>query len=116
METTQLTSVDDVVGVNGIISASLVTRSGEYVESTIPSTTRRDTFSAMSAIILGAAERSAIELNESLQAISVELDKTVLTIFGLDSQHLMAIVSTPEADKNEMIETARAWKEKVFRH
>lgn len=105
-------SISDVASVNGVLSASLITRSGEYVEGTIPSDTRRDTFSAMSAIILGAAERSAIELNDSLLKVSVELDNSMLLVFGLDSQYLMAVISAPEADSDEIIETARVWKER----
>lgn len=112
MKSTQLVSINDVASVNGVLSASLITRSGEYVEGTIPSDTRRDTFSAMSAIILGAAERSAIELNDSLLKVSVELDNSMLIVFGLDSQYLMAVTSTTEADADEIIERARIWKER----
>lgn len=112
MKSTQLMSINDVANVNGVLSASLITRSGEYVEGTIPSDTRRDTFSAMSAIILGAAERSAIELNDSLVKVFVELDNSMLIVFGLDSQYLMAVISAPEADVDEIVETARVWKER----
>lgn len=112
MKSTQLMSIKDVASVSGVLSASLITRSGEYVEGTIPPDTRRDTFSAMSAIILGAAERSAIELNNSLLKVSVELDNSTLIVFGLDSQHLAAVISTSEADVNEIVETTKILKEK----
>ena len=116
MKSTQLMSIDDIASIDGVISASLITRGGEYLEGTIPPDTRRDTFSAMSAIILGAAERSAIELNDSLLKVSVGFDSSLLMIFGLDSQCLMAVIGPPEADIDKIIETTRVWKGNGIKH
>lgn len=112
MEFPQQVSLKDVASVNGVISASVITRSGEYVEGSMPANARKDTFAAMSAIMLGASERLAIEVNAGLESISVTLNGYRLTIIGLDSQYLMTIVSTPEAEQQEITAAAWAWKEK----
>ena len=111
MEFPQALGLDSVSSINGVLNAAIITRNGEYVKGTIPATARKDTFSAMSAIMLGASERLAIEINDGLENISIVLDDHVLIIIGLDSQYLMSIISTHGADMNRIIDSARSWKD-----
>lgn len=64
----------------GIEEAILVSRNGTYIAGTVPKTVHVETFAAMFAILLGAAENSTSELREVLDNVVINLETSKMVI------------------------------------
>lgn len=73
-----LGEIKDLEGVRDVI---LVSRSGIHIAGKVPEGSHRETFSAMFAILFGAAETATSQLKKELRSVTVELeDSKVLTV------------------------------------
>jgi len=86
-----------------ILSKTLVSRSGMHLAGGVPSSTHLETYVAMSAIILGAADTATSELNEKLSYVSVEMEGSRLVLIGLGAKALLVIHTA----KDMNVETLR---------
>lgn len=85
--------LDELVG-RGAVGAGLVGRDGLPVMLRFPSPVQEETFSAMAAALLGAAEAALLELAEQSTAVaSVEAGKLRLVVAGLDETHLLVVAA-----------------------
>jgi predicted regulator of Ras-like GTPase activity (Roadblock/LC7/MglB family) len=64
----------------GIEEAILVSRNGTYIAGTVPQAVHVETFAAMFAILLGAAENSTSELKEVLDNVVINLETSKIVI------------------------------------
>ncbi|HKZ90124.1 MAG TPA: roadblock/LC7 domain-containing protein [Thermoplasmata archaeon] len=78
--------VDDVV---------LVSHSGAHIAGNVPQGAHSDTFVAMFAIILGAAETARSELKERLDSVVINMETSRLVIINHGSKALF-VVRTPK--------------------
>lgn len=69
---------------DGVKDVVLVSRSGMYIAGDVPKGVHTETFVAMFAILLGAAETATSELKERLNSVVVNLDdfKVVVVLNG----------------------------------
>jgi predicted regulator of Ras-like GTPase activity (Roadblock/LC7/MglB family) len=102
--------LDELVG-RGVLGAGLVGRDGLPVLLRFPSPVQEETFSAMAAALLGAAEAALLELAEQSTAVaSVEAGKLRLVVSGLDETHLLVVAAPASLDAAKLgpaIEAAR---------
>ena len=70
----------DIETSEGIEEALLVSRNGTYIAGTVPKTVHVETFAAMFAILLGAAENSTSELREVLDNVVINLETSKMVI------------------------------------
>ncbi len=102
------TILDNIKEKPGITDAVLVSRSGMHIAGKVPSGAHAETFVAMSAILLGAAETSTSELKEKLKIVTIMLERSKVAIgvvspkavlvlksdLSESDEHLMEILST----------------------
>lgn len=77
--------------VNGISDALLVSRSGMHIAGDVPKGAHTETFVAMSAILLGAAETATSELKEKLRHVDIELDRSNIVIATISARALLVL-------------------------
>ncbi len=75
----------------GIEDAILVSRNGTYIAGTVPTGVHVETFAAMFAILLGAAENSTSELNETLDTVVINLETSKMVIVHAGPKALMVL-------------------------
>ena len=91
----------------GFEDAILVSRNGTYIAGTVPKSVHVETFAAMFAILLGAAENSTSELKEVLDNVIVNLETSKLVIVHCGPKALMVLhmpKATDSADAKRTIE------------
>jgi predicted regulator of Ras-like GTPase activity (Roadblock/LC7/MglB family) len=85
--------LDEIVG-RGAVGAGLVGRDGLPVLLRFPRPVQEETFSAMAAALLGAAEAALLELGEQGAAqASIEAGKVRLVVTGIDDTHLLVVAA-----------------------
>jgi predicted regulator of Ras-like GTPase activity (Roadblock/LC7/MglB family) len=82
--------LNELRSVGEIASAAVVSRSGMIIDGDAPSFIHMETFGAMMAIMLGAAETATAESQSSLRYINVELATSNLVILGAGQRVLLA--------------------------
>ncbi|NPA74619.1 MAG: dynein regulation protein LC7 [Euryarchaeota archaeon] len=93
--------IEEFKSKTGVDKVVLVSRTGMYMEG--DDIENQDTFSAMSAIVLGAAETATSALG-TVERICVEIEKGVLlTITAAGRRGVLAVISK-EDHWNEIVE------------
>jgi predicted regulator of Ras-like GTPase activity (Roadblock/LC7/MglB family) len=109
--------LDDLLA-KGALGAGLVGRDGLPILLRFPRPVQEETFSAMSAALLGAAEAALLELAEQASAVAtVEAGKVRLSVSGLDDTHLLVVAAptTLEAAKlSAAVDAGRAQLRKIL--
>ncbi|KYK25780.1 MAG: hypothetical protein AYK23_03760 [Candidatus Proteinoplasmatales archaeon SG8-5] len=92
--------LDKIKQNEGISDAVLVSRSGMHIAGNVPKGAHAETFVAMSAILLGAAETATSELKERLRIVSIMLEQSKVAI-GVVSQKAVLVLKADldEADE-----------------
>lgn len=93
-------TLDEIKKNEGITDAILVSRSGMHIAGNVPKGAHAETFVAMSAILLGAAETATSELKEKLKIVTIMLDSSKVAI-GVVSQRAVLVLraNLDEADE-----------------
>jgi predicted regulator of Ras-like GTPase activity (Roadblock/LC7/MglB family) len=73
-----------------------------YVMGGPPKGVHRETFAAMSAIILGAAETTSTELKDKLTKVVIELTEQNLILIGVGPKYLVVVTADRDADHNKI--------------
>ncbi len=84
--------------VEGVHDAVLVSRSGQYLAGTIPEGAFPDTFVAMFAILVGAAETATSELKERLDTVVVNMESSKIVIVNDGPKAIFVLRSRRDAD------------------
>lgn len=92
----------------GMMGAGLVGRDGLPLLLRFPRPVQEETFSAMTAALLGAAEAALLEMAEQAPAVvTVEAGRMRLAIAGLDDVHIL-VVAAPTSLPASQLATAVA--------
>jgi len=102
--------LDEIRGLESVLDVSLVSRSGMYVMGDPPSGVHQETYAAMAAIIMGAAETTSSELKDTLYNIIMCLGERNLVLANVGSRYMMTIALLPDSDVGE---TLSQTKEKI---
>jgi predicted regulator of Ras-like GTPase activity (Roadblock/LC7/MglB family) len=70
----------EVKNLDGVNDAVLVSRSGMYIAGSVPEGVFQDTFVAMFAILLGAAETATSELKDRIDTIVLNLEQSRIVV------------------------------------
>ncbi len=90
--------LDGLRSVGDIEASAIVSRDGLLMASDIATGINAETFAAMSATMLGAAETAAAELGRGLpDRIIVESEETKLIAIGTGPKALLVVMTSPEA-------------------
>ncbi|MDP6627616.1 MAG: roadblock/LC7 domain-containing protein [Methanopyri archaeon] len=90
--------LDDLRSVGDIEASAIVSRDGLLMASDMATGINAETFAAMSATMLGAAETAASELGRGLpDRVIVESEETKLIAIGTGPKALLVVMTSPEA-------------------
>ena len=88
----------DLKQMGGINASSIASRDGLLVVSDMESESHAETFAAMSATMLGAAENATTELGKGIpDRVIVESDHGKLVAMGAGPKALLVILTEPDA-------------------
>ncbi len=93
-----------------ISDVTLVSRSGMHIAGEVPKKAHRETYVAMSAILLGSAETATSELEDRLKYVLVELENTRILIQDSGSS---AILVTRLEDGGKVEDILEATKKSI---
>ena len=96
--------LDGIKQSGGISDAVLVSRSGMHIAGKVPAGAHAETFVAMSAILLGAAETSTSELKENLKIVTIMLDKSKVSIGVISAKAVLVIKSDLSESSEALLE------------
>jgi len=82
----------------GVEDAVLVSRSGMHIAGTVPRGAHAETFVAMFAILLGAAETATSELKERLDSVVINLEASRVMIVNDGPKALFVLRASRDAD------------------
>jgi predicted regulator of Ras-like GTPase activity (Roadblock/LC7/MglB family) len=88
-------------------SVYMASRAGVFTVGTTPEMTERTMFSAITSMMLGAAEQLSTEMGDDLDHVILRLNKTNLMIMGAGPKHMVGIELRPEADLKKLIIEAK---------
>jgi predicted regulator of Ras-like GTPase activity (Roadblock/LC7/MglB family) len=111
MPVTELNQVlADMRRAGGIRAIAIVSRDGILIVSDMPAEIHPETFAAMSAIMLGAAETAALEINTTPpDRIIVETDQGRLVVCGAGERMMLVALADIQAGLGHVIvEMSRA--------
>ncbi|MEM2943121.1 MAG: roadblock/LC7 domain-containing protein [Methanomassiliicoccales archaeon] len=110
-ELSQIRNVlDEIKRIDHVLDVSLVSRGGMYITGDPPRGVHQETFAAMAAIIIGAAETTSAELKDTLNKVVLHLSGRNLILTGAGPRYLIALATDPSADINKIATDA---KEKI---
>lgn len=112
MATTEMLEkvLNDINNVGGVEASAIASRDGLLICSTIPAKNHADTFVAMSATMMGAAETATTELGKGIpDRIIVESKHGKILGTGAGSKALLLVMTKPDAGLGlVLIEMAKA--------
>ena len=94
--------LDEIKSSGGITDAILVSRSGMHIAGKAPKGSHSETFVAMSAIMLGAAETSTSELKDKLKIVTIHLEQSKLAM-GVVTQKAILVIKAGQSDSDEKL-------------
>jgi len=100
MTTTELLEkiLNDLKNIGGIEASAVASRDGLLIYSTVSKKLHAETFAAMSATMLGAAETATTELGKGIpQRIIVESENGKLIATGAGQKALLVVMTEPDA-------------------
>jgi predicted regulator of Ras-like GTPase activity (Roadblock/LC7/MglB family) len=95
--------LNELRSVGEISNAAVVSRSGMLIDGDAPDNVHMETFGAMMAIMLGAAETATSESKETLQHIDIELSNTHLVLMGAGQRILLAVFISEKKARDSVI-------------
>lgn len=99
--------LDDIKSSGGITDAILVSRSGMHIAGKVPKGAHAETFVAMSAIMLGAAETSTSELKERLKVVTIMLESSKVAIGVVSPKAVLVLKSSLGESDERLIDILR---------
>ncbi|MDY6930884.1 MAG: roadblock/LC7 domain-containing protein [Halobacteriota archaeon] len=90
--------LDDLKMIGNIEASAIVSRDGLLMSSDIPGGVHAETFAAMNATMMGAAETAISELNKGVpDRIIIESKEAKVIVTGAGQKALLVVMSRPEA-------------------
>ncbi|MBI4416967.1 MAG: roadblock/LC7 domain-containing protein [Euryarchaeota archaeon] len=92
----------DLQKIPGVSDAVLVSRSGMHIAGEVPEGAHGETFVAMFAILLGAAETATSELREKLDSVVIELEASKILVLTNGPKAIFVLRTARDADVNRV--------------
>ena len=105
--------LDEMRSIPSVYEVTVVSRSGMHIAGDAPKGVHLETFVAMSAILLGAAETATSELKDKLQYIAVELQRGRMILTSAGGRALLVLTASKDADTKDLADKARDFAAKV---
>ena len=108
VETAQFNlAVERLLKTEQVITVFISSRAGVFAFGETPEMTDRSMYSAITSMMLGAAEQMANEMDEILDYVLLNMSETKLIVIGAGPKHLLGILTDMKADPNKTARDAR---------
>ncbi len=88
----------EIEALDGVNEAVLVSRSGMFIAGSVPEGVFQDTFVAMFAILLGAAETATSELKDRIDTVVLNLESSRIVVVNDGPKALYVLRTRKDAD------------------
>jgi predicted regulator of Ras-like GTPase activity (Roadblock/LC7/MglB family) len=105
--------LDEVRSIPSVYEATVVSRSGMHIAGDSPRGVHLETYVAMSAILLGAAETATAEMKDKLQYVSVELSRGKMVLTSAGTRALLVVTSSHEIQTPDLASRLRTLGDKI---
>ncbi len=95
--------LDEIRDLDPVLDVSLISRGGMHVMGDPPSDVHQETYAAMAAIIMGAAETTSSELKDTLYNVILCLTERNLVLTNVGTKYMMAIALLPDSDVGDIM-------------
>ena len=106
----------ELAAVPGVSDAVLVSRSGMHIAGSVPEGAHAETFVAMFAILLGAAETATSELRERLDNVVIELESSRILIINDGPKAIFVLRTSRSADVDLVRSEAAKLSKRIEEH
>lgn len=106
-------TLDEIRSVPSVYEATVVSRSGMHIAGDAPRGVHLETFVAMSAILLGAAETATAELKDKLQYVSVELNRGKVVLMSAGTRALIVVTASNELPSQDLANKLKPFAAKI---
>ncbi|NLX47371.1 MAG: roadblock/LC7 domain-containing protein [Euryarchaeota archaeon] len=96
-----------VCSLEGVVSAYVCSRAGNYVTGTTPKFSDRHMYSAITSLAYGTAEQVGHEMNDDLRFVSLRFSEKNLLVLGLGQRHLLGVLIEGSRDQDQVLDEAR---------
>lgn len=97
----------------GVEDAVLVSRSGMHIAGEVPRGAHSETFVAMFAILLGAAETATSELKERLDSVVINLEGSRVLILNDGPKALFVLRTTKDVDPRRVRQNLEKYAKRI---
>jgi predicted regulator of Ras-like GTPase activity (Roadblock/LC7/MglB family) len=98
--------LEEIKALEHVTGVSLMSRGGLFILGDTPKGVHQETFAAMAAIMLGAAETSSAELKDNLCQVQVNLEQKDVILVGAGTRYLLAIVTDGKSENSKLAKKA----------
>jgi len=105
--------LDEIRSIPSVYEATVVSRSGMHIAGDAPKGVHLETFVAMSAILLGAAETATAELKDKLQNVSIELSRGRMVLVSAGNRALLVLTASKDISAADLATKAKEFAVKV---
>ena len=105
--------LDEIRSIPSVYEATVVSRSGMHIAGDAPKGIHLETFVAMSAILLGAAETATSELKDKLQYVAVELARVKMVLVSAGNRALLVVMASKDIETRELAAKAKEFAAKI---
>jgi predicted regulator of Ras-like GTPase activity (Roadblock/LC7/MglB family) len=106
-------TLGDLSKTKGIDSVVLISRSGMHIAGKVPKGAHTETFSAMFAILLGAAETATSELSEKLDHVVLNVEGSRMLVMNNGPKALFVLKLADQTNEDEVINEVTKCSEKL---
>jgi predicted regulator of Ras-like GTPase activity (Roadblock/LC7/MglB family) len=100
-------AVERLLKTDQVITVFISSRAGVFAYGETPKMTDRGMYSAITSMMLGAAEQMASEMDEILDYVLLNMSERKLIVIGAGPKHLLGILTDSKADPNKTAKDAR---------
>jgi predicted regulator of Ras-like GTPase activity (Roadblock/LC7/MglB family) len=110
------TVLHDIERSLGVQDVLLVSHSGAHIAGSVPKGAHSDTFVAMFAIMLGAAETARSELKDRLESVVINMEGSRLIIINHGSKALFVLRTVKDADPRRLKASLEPYAKQIEEH
>jgi predicted regulator of Ras-like GTPase activity (Roadblock/LC7/MglB family) len=100
-------AVERLMKTEHVVTVFVSSRAGLFAYGETPRMTDRSVYSAITSMMLGAAEQMATEMDEILDHVILDMSEKKLVVIGAGPKHLIGILTDGKADTVSVVKTAR---------
>ena len=99
--------VQKVSALEGVISAYVCSRAGNFVSGNTPKFADRNMYAAITSLAYGTAEQVGNEMNDNLRYVSLRFSEKNLLVVAMGPRHLLGLLIDGRADQELVLNKVR---------